>query len=1077
MEPRIREMRINRITRKEIGLQGSLFRADNVLDLLLQARKVALSGPAEEGWNEGSLMACAVMHIAMDAVVGWYCRELDPGLEERTGRLSQTDDALDKSLKWLDAEYPAAEAPEDGQTFEARDFCVLQAMIANPAMKKALGSLILRAENAPPKQAGAALQLIRGTGRTIDGQDFYELLTEPGRKHPDSLAEQLAFVRVRWAAMLDERILNLLGKAEGTLREDYSPRFFGPGPAEDPSAGLSYEETESFSDDSQWMPNVVMMAKNTLVWLNQLSAKYGRPVNTLDAIPDEELDNLRSEGFNALWLIGLWERSAASRKIKNLCGNPEAAASAYSLRGYRIASDLGGWGALENLRGRCTARGIRLASDMVPNHTGLDSDWMKDHIDYFISQDFSPYPNYTFNGPDLSDDPDIEIKLEDHYYTRTDASTVFMHHDRRNGRTRFVFHGNDGTSMPWNDTAQLDYLNKDTREAVIRQIIEVARNFKIIRFDAAMTLARKHIRRLWYPQIGSKAEIAGRALYQMSDADFARALPVEFWREVVDRVAVEAPDTLLLAEAFWMMESYFVRTLGMHRVYNSAFMNMLKNEDNEQYRNMIKKTIVFDPEILKRYVNFMNNPDEEPAAVQFGTGDKYFGVCTVMATLPGLPMFGHGQIEGLREKYGMEYTRAYRDESPDDGLIDRHRREIFPVLKHRHLFSGCEHFQLFDLVGDGGAVCQSVYAYTNGDGYNRNLVLYNNAYERAHGRIRFSAPKLTRLPDGSREVRTVSLAQALAVESGDRGNFVVFRQFGTSAAYIIPLWQLIESGLEIRLDGFATRVFTDIRVVGDTTGTLASLYASHGCTEPVEDFDAVINRSLLSPFFEAVRALREGCNNPAAGSVLAGRPTRTGIERLTAAYEQFCRATDGLRDRLLTVGLNPEPGERIPAARFVRCVSRVLSKEFFRISAALKGNRSNILTAVLVLQAVGRFDSFDSALAAARSSMLSGCLETDAFSVNLAALIVYAARTGAGVRDLLGNRNFRVLCGENAWDGKLWFRDEAFMPCVVANLAGKALCSALGGRVFNAAYEKEFAMWLEKVHNSQYLMDNLRRED
>ena len=29
-----------------------------------------------------------------------------------------------------------------------------------------------------------------------------------------------------------------------------------------------------------------------------------------------------------------------------------------------------------------------------------------------------------------------------------------------------------------------------------------------------------------------------------------------------------------------------------------------------------------------------------------------------MATMPGLPMFGHGQIEGFAEKYGMEYRRA-----------------------------------------------------------------------------------------------------------------------------------------------------------------------------------------------------------------------------------------------------------------------------------------------------------------------------------------------------------------------------------------------------------------------------------
>ena len=145
-------------------------------------------------------------------------------------------------------------------------------------------------------------------------------------------------------------------------------------------------------------------------------------------------------------------------------------------------------------------------------------------------------------------------------------------------------------------------------------------------------------------------------------------MPAEFWREVVDRVAAEAPDTLLLAEAFWLLEGYFVRTLGMHRVYNSAFMHMLRDEDNAGYRSVIRETVAFDTRILGRYVNFMNNPDERTAIDQFGSGDKYVGVATLLATLPGLPMFGHGQVEGFGEKYGMEFRRAMLDERPDPDL-------------------------------------------------------------------------------------------------------------------------------------------------------------------------------------------------------------------------------------------------------------------------------------------------------------------------------------------------------------------------------------------------------------------------
>jgi hypothetical protein len=129
-----------------------------------------------------------------------------------------------------------------------------------------------------------------------------------------------------------------------------------------------------------------------------LSRKYGRHIGRLDEIPDEELALLAHRGLNTLWLIGVWERSRASKTIKQLCGNRDAVASAYSLFDYRIAHDLGGESAYINLRDRSYRHGVRLASDMVPNHMGIDSPWVIEHPEWFISRGESPYPAYSFNG-------------------------------------------------------------------------------------------------------------------------------------------------------------------------------------------------------------------------------------------------------------------------------------------------------------------------------------------------------------------------------------------------------------------------------------------------------------------------------------------------------------------------------------------------------------------------------------------------------------------------------------------------------------------------------------------------------
>ena len=224
----------------------------------------------------------------------------------------------------------------------------------------------------------------------------------------------------------------------------------------------------------------------------------------------------------------------------------------------------------------------------------------------------------------------------------------------------------------------------------------------------------------------------------MSDEEFNALMPAEFWREVVDRVAIEVPGTLLLAEAFWLLEGYFVRTLGMHRVYNSAFMNMLRDEENAKYRSYLKKTIEFDPDILGRYVNFMSNPDERTAIDQFGDGDKYFGSATVLATIPGLPMFAHGQLEGFIERYGMEFKQAKQNETPKDWLVERHQREIAPLLHNRQLFAGSANFTLYDLWTEHGTVDENVFAYSNRSGDQSALILYNNVYGSTHGTVHTS---------------------------------------------------------------------------------------------------------------------------------------------------------------------------------------------------------------------------------------------------------------------------------------------------------------------------------------------------
>ena len=540
-----------------------------------------------------------------------------------------------------------------------------------------------------------------------------------------------------------------------------------------------------------WQRDLVLVAKNTLVWLAQLSKEHQREIKTLDQIPDEELEKLRSFGINGLWLVGIWQRSPASKKIKELYGNNHLIASAYSILDYKIAEELGGESALDTLRARAFQKGIYLACDMVPNHTAIDSPWLLKHPDWYIQTTIKPDDTWKFESPDLSPDPSVAIRLEDGYYTQTSAAEVFQYKEKNGNKPLYIYHGNDGTSMPWNDTAQLNYLNSETRAAMKAEIIKSARKFNIIRLDAAMTLLKQHYKRLWYPDAGADKNIPTRIANVLTHKEFDTLMPHEFWREVLQALSREAPDTLILAEAFWMMEKYFVQSLGMHRVYNSAFLNHLRDEENIEFRNYLLEILGGDHFMLDSFVNYLTTPDESPTCENFGKGKKYFGVCGLMAVLPGLPLFGHGQIEGFSERYGMDYARPFLEEIPDKQFISDHLRLIAPLLRQRSRFSHSANLKMHDFINTSGILDEAVYVFTNLVGSLRTLVIFNNQNKAVSGFIN----KFANL----RKSRPTGLVEELQTKGY---NQITLKEIRFGDERKISIEQLSSKGLEFNLQPY-----------------------------------------------------------------------------------------------------------------------------------------------------------------------------------------------------------------------------------------------------------------------------------
>ena len=665
---------------------------------------------------------------------------------------------------------------------------------------------------------------------------------------------------------------------------------------------LGTPEPPRYGSDAPWMGEVVIQAKHLLVWLAQLSQRYGAPIRRLDEIPDQELHLLAQRGVSALWPIGIWRRSAASRSMNVSAGDLDAEGSAYAVAEYVVDEQLGGNAALAALRTRAGAVGIRIVTDMVPNHVAIDGRWANERPELLLSSAHPPFKNYRYSGENLSAEPGTAIRIEDGYERGDDAAVAFER--RAEGSLQYIYHGNDGTNMPWKDTAQIDYLNAEAREAVIQEILSVARRSDIIRFDAAMTLAAQHIRRLWYPARGTEAAIPSRSEFALSDREFAKRLPREFWREVVERVERELPGTMLLAEAFWLLEGYFVRGLGMHRVYNSAFMTMLRDGKNAEYRTILRDTVGYDPELLRRYVNFLTTPDEEPAAVGFGIGDRALLAATLAATLPGVPMLGHGQWEGQRERYGMEY-RAPRTSDPISAdHVERYDREIAPLLRARHLFAGVADFRWFDAKGGSKGARESAYAFSNAAGSARSLVIALNSDAAAELTIHHASPavapssSLASTPAETLPASTIADRLGISARAGD---VVELRDAITNRSLLVSTAALTRSGLTVRLPAFGRVVFWGI--------------AQHHSTpsEPWGDLAAQAKGELLHDPATALAALTNSGAPADARSARIEGPAGTSATGRKRVTERKSTSGESTADPRLLTTETPAPPEAVRA--------------------------------------------------------------------------------------------------------------------------------------------------------------------
>ena len=435
---------------------------------------------------------------------------------------------------------------------------------------------------------------------------------------------------------------------------------------------------------------------NTAVWLERLGRPRGRPL-TLGEVPGEQWDSLASLPVDAVWLMGVWERSPAGIEIAlrnpdvqsgNRAALPDlrpedVIGSPYCVRDYVVDARFGGPDALAAARQSLADRGLALILDYVPNHIAPDHPWVTAKAGCLLAG----------SEQELSDHPDAFL-----------------------GTPGGIFaNGRDPYFPPWPDVVQLNAFSPELRGAVADTLIAVGSQCDGLRCDMAMLMTNEVFTRTWGERVGPAPQ-------------------ADYWPELIGRVKSTHPELLFMAEAYWDME-WTLQQQGFDLCYDKRLYDRLVHDSPDSIRGHLQA----DRSYQEGLIRFIENHDEPRAAATFEPA-KARAAAIVVSALEGARLYHDGQLDGFRTHIPVFLTRG--PDEPVDFDLHAFYARLLGAVDESGLRQG--DWRLCDCAGwPDNASWQQLIALCWSSGETRNLVVVNYADQPAQARVRLPWSELS----------------------------------------------------------------------------------------------------------------------------------------------------------------------------------------------------------------------------------------------------------------------------------------------------------------------------------------------
>jgi len=427
---------------------------------------------------------------------------------------------------------------------------------------------------------------------------------------------------------------------------------------------------------------------NTFPWLKTLSEIFGRPID-LHNVPIELIDQELAP-FDAIWCMGVWERSPKGKDIAikheglqkdfqkalRYYNTDDVIGSPYSIYYYHVDSRIGGSEGLESFRKDLAERDISLILDYVPNHVAVDHLWTLEKSDVFVKG----------TRDDLLQNPFDYFSIGGEVYA--------------NGR--------DPNFPPWTDTVQINAFSPEAREKAINTLLSIAGQSDGVRCDMAMLVTNEVFKKTWGEKVGEPPE-------------------KEFWEEIIPAVKEKYPKFKFIAEVYWDMEWELMRQ-GFDFCYDKRLYERLANENAQR----ILEHLQADWDYQKKLLRFIENHDEPRAVSVFGE-EASKAAAMIALTLPGARLIYEGQMRGYEIKLPVQLGRNPTED--DNTVIMNFYEKLLKAVPGKEFSNGewslCKSTQ----VGEEEQTNKNIIAYQWRSETKSRLVIVNYSLRRSKAHI------------------------------------------------------------------------------------------------------------------------------------------------------------------------------------------------------------------------------------------------------------------------------------------------------------------------------------------------------